>query len=156
MPLSRRQTKTLDSLPLQIAFADGMTDVRPDAMIPIKREENGQFPFMMGMHKAFREGLSTGPNLTKLNIAALAEIAETLDGWGDVFETNSMYYWLRDFFTRVIALAIYGKDDNPIFPPHAPDMLEPFWEFNRNFLWLLPKLFPSIIAKKTYNTRIVL
>jgi hypothetical protein len=48
-----------------------MTDVEPDAdaMIPIKHEENGQFQFMIEMHKAFREGLSTGENLTKLNIA---------------------------------------------------------------------------------------
>lgn len=137
-------------------LADRMVDIGPHAMKTISGKVGGRFPFMEGFHRASRQALQTGPSLTKMNLAAMAEIAETLNSFDDVFEAKSLYNWCRDFFTKVTAVAMYGKQHNPIFPPDGPDLLEPFWEFNCNFLWLLPQILSSVIAKKTYQARLTL
>lgn len=93
-----------------------MCDVQPDVYSVIAQEDHGRWPYMDRFLNATKGALS-GAKMTEMTLTAADEMAGWLNSLGGEFETKDLSMTFRGVFTRATALAMYGKDDNPIFPP---------------------------------------
>jgi hypothetical protein len=122
---SALKSKTLDFLPIELAFADRMIDMDKRAVEIVNQVEDGKFPFMEGFHKVIRGGLMPGSaKLFSLNVEVLKDIARTFNSMDGVFEAESMFLWTRNFFTMATTTALMGPH-NPFI--EDPSLIDNFW-----------------------------
>jgi hypothetical protein len=100
----------------------GLSDLAMEKLWgPDRDVETSVAPITMHRIKAAMQG----QNLLRMNVKALAYIAETLNGIeGEGMRVSNLYTWLRDFMTMATAEGIFGSQ-NPVM--EDPSLIDALW-----------------------------
>jgi len=165
-----REERNLSLVQAEVMLIERMCDVRPEVYSAIAQEDHGRWPYLDRFLNATKGALN-GAKMTEMTLTAADEMAGWLNSLDGEFETRDLCTTFRNVFTRATAVAIYGEDDNPIFPPSLSSrktdpgtgtngeknpFLAALWHYNRNFIWLYPAYWPEITAPLTCRARKIL
>ena len=105
--------KNLSFDPFTMAFAQRMVSVSDEAMVPIRYAGDEKTPSFLDEFVKELHGAMAEKYLNKMNANALQRVSDTVNGFGETFETDSLYYWLRTRMTLATSDALFGSH-NPL------------------------------------------
>ena len=121
-----------------------------DMHVTSKNMDSRTIPSYMGdMHRVEYAALSPGPDLDRMNLVVLNNIARFLEE----LPTNSpinLFASVRRIVTFSSVRATYGPG-NPLDRDAA--LFDDFWEFESDLKWLLLDVFPSVTVKEAHRAR---
>lgn len=116
--------KNLSFDPFMLEFAQPMCALSEEEMVPIKFAGDEKTPsFIAEFVKAVHEAMQV-EYLHKMNADALNAVATEINGLGQTFEPESLYYWLRGALTVATSNALYGPF-NPL--KQDPALIDALW-----------------------------
>ena len=105
--------KNLSFDPFTLAFAQRMVLVSDETMIPIRYPGDEKTPSFLNEYVKALHGAMVEKYLNSMNTEALQRVSDTLNAFGETFETDSLYYWLRTMMTLATSDALFGTH-NPL------------------------------------------
>lgn len=121
-----------------------------DMNITSKNMDSRTIPNYMGdMHKVEYASLAPGPDLDKMNMVVLNNMAKFLEEL-PMSDPINLFAAVRRIATFSSIRATYGPG-NPF--DEDPALFDDFWKFERDLKWLLLDVVPFVTAKEAHQAR---
>lgn len=107
--MHRHSSPNFDSI--IIAIAESVVGDSPNVLRLMNESPPGAKEanrYMADTHASLHESMVPGPGLWEMNGRVLGKVAMMVNSIGSGFEEKTLWYWLRDSFTKATSEALFG------------------------------------------------
>ncbi|TVY68970.1 Cholesterol 7-alpha-monooxygenase [Lachnellula suecica] len=146
----QRQFKTLAFPPLEAKFTTsicGTSKIAHDILNTNVNGDEGFWGYSVTFYKAIHTPLAPGPELDAMNRVMAQKVSASVDRLEE--RVVGLFEFIRHEITLATTDSVYG----PKNPFKDPAIVESFWTFLPGIMIFIMGIFPTILARKSFQAR---